>query len=369
MTVPYVDHGRSYGGVLTVAENQVRWLSRTNDVLVLAPTRRGDEAYCQSLFDCEVVSLPAYRVARLGMTSVASPTLKRAARTVQADLAFVHLARDLSTPPAARALAARMPMVTQTHGMVIGGSLPRRALERVLTTPVLKAADVAFYLTGAEEVALRRVAPSASREFLPNGIDLDELDSIAPAPASERFRIGFVSRLTARKRPDIVLDLLAAVIGTGIDAEAVFAGPDDGMARDLEAKALDLGLQERFSYLGPLPRRDALSLIRGLDLVVLPSRHEPFPMVALEAMALGIPTAITEECGLADHLRPDSQMLVLPADRQQLVGMLTDIIFRAPELQRCARAQRDDVRRQFSMRSVNEQLQTRLLAVQGTVRS
>ena len=50
------------------------------------------------------------------------------------------------------------------------------------------------------------------------------------------------------------------------------------------------------------------------DLLVLPSANEPFPMVVLEALAVGTPVLIMPSCGLADSLRSFQESYVATSE-------------------------------------------------------
>jgi glycosyltransferase involved in cell wall biosynthesis len=52
-------------------------------------------------------------------------------------------------------------------------------------------------------------------------------------------------------------------------------------------------LPEGIAYLGSLPRRQVLSLLKTADVACLPSRNEALPMFILESLALGVPVVTT----------------------------------------------------------------------------
>ncbi|OYW63050.1 MAG: hypothetical protein B7Z40_15650 [Bosea sp. 12-68-7] len=52
-----------------------------------------------------------------------------------------------------------------------------------------------------------------------------------------------------------------------------------------------------------MPREDVRALLRGRSLLLLPSRHDTFNLTALEALALGCPTLVSEHAGVASWLR------------------------------------------------------------------
>ena len=54
---------------------------------------------------------------------------------------------------------------------------------------------------------------------------------------------------------------------------------------------------------------------QSLDIFILPSRdHDPFGLVAAEAMLCGIPVIVTDACGIAGYLTDGTDALVVKAD-------------------------------------------------------
>jgi len=54
---------------------------------------------------------------------------------------------------------------------------------------------------------------------------------------------------------------------------------------------------------------------RSLDAFVLPSRtHDPFGLAAAEAMTLGVATIVTDVCGIARHIDPAKDAIVIRPD-------------------------------------------------------
>ena len=91
----------------------------------------------------------------------------------------------------------------------------------------------------------------------------------------------------------------------------------------LEAKARALGLQEIVRFEGVVPQSQVFELMQSADAVVLPSLHEPFGIAAAEAMALGVPTVITDAYGFKDLAgRDGAALLVKPGDSRSLAEAL-----------------------------------------------
>lgn len=91
--------------------------------------------------------------------------------------------------------------------------------------------------------------------------------------------------------------LLEAMIRLPPSTYALIIGRDKHQAR-FEAKARALGLHERVQFLGSLP--DVKPYYGAADALVLPTLYDPFPNVALEAMASGLPVATSTKCGAAE---------------------------------------------------------------------
>jgi len=128
-------------------------------------------------------------------------------------------------------------------------------------------------------------------EYIPNAIDFSELPT-------ERKRIRtpqvtYLGRLSREKGVDLLIE--AALMGL---KGVVIAG--DGPLRSLIEKAAQKNL---IHYLGPLPRSEALKILAGSDVAVLPSRAEGVSTALLEAMALRIPIVATKVGGNLEVIR------------------------------------------------------------------
>jgi glycosyltransferase involved in cell wall biosynthesis len=81
---------------------------------------------------------------------------------------------------------------------------------------------------------------------------------------------------------------------------------------ELRARTHALGLGERVVFAGQRAHEETLATLRASDLMLLPSYTENHPLVALEALAAGVPVVGYEVGGLPDIVRHDEQGLLAP---------------------------------------------------------
>ncbi|MCU1355591.1 MAG: glycosyl transferase, group 1 [Acidimicrobiales bacterium] len=186
-------------------------------------------------------------------------------------------------------------------------------------------ADGLVATTAAEATTLVAIGADPSRiAVVPCGVDLTQFrpfggrsgDGREERRGRHRRRILAASRLVPRKGvADVITSLrwlpdAELVVAGGPPAGLLFA---DAEGRRLQELAERLGVSDRTTFLGAV-RRDAMpGLMRSADVVACCPWYEPFGLVAVEAMACGVPVVATGVGGLAEtvldgvtgiHVRP-----------------------------------------------------------------
>lgn len=93
---------------------------------------------------------------------------------------------------------------------------------------------------------------------------------------------------------------------------------------------------ERVRFLGG--REDVRPYYAAADCFLLPSRYDPFPNTALEAMAMGLPAIVSSRCGAAEVIEPGVNGWVCPPDDVPgLVRLLHDAQAAGPGVGEAAR--------------------------------
>jgi len=120
----------------------------------------------------------------------------------------------------------------------------------------------------------------------------------------ERPLLLFVGMDFKRKGLDIALRALPLL------KETVLVVAGGGDVRRFGKLAASLGVSERVLFLGR--RSDVERLYGSADLLLLPSRYDPFCNAVLEAMACGLPVVVTQNTGASELVNP-SCGVVLPS--------------------------------------------------------
>ena len=89
-------------------------------------------------------------------------------------------------------------------------------------------------------------------------------------------------------------------------------------ALEVVGKAQELGVAHACLFLNTIPRRDYIDLMRACDIVVVPSRNEPFGIVALEGWAAGKPVVATTSGGPREFVWHDVNGFLVDATPQGL---------------------------------------------------
>lgn len=154
-----------------------------------------------------------------------------------------------------------------------------------------------------------------------NGAAHSEFSADGPAAGGDGGRLLFVGRLNGRKGEADLLRALPAIRAERPDVSLLLVGegPAEPGARWL---AEQLGLKSAVTFAPYLPREELRRCYRASDLFVLPSRSEGLPKVLLEAMAAGLPTAVSD----------------IPAHTELVVDEETGYLFHAGDPASIARA-------------------------------
>jgi glycosyltransferase involved in cell wall biosynthesis len=184
---------------------------------------------------------------------------------------------------------------------------------------------------------LRRPRGSDGLFVLPNPIDAEEVGRLARPVQARRssLRLCAAGRLVRQKGFDILIEALALAGPLLGDWELVLLG-DGAQRAELEGLVRARHLTDRVRLLGAVD--NPYPVIAGADLLVHPARWEPFGVVLLEALALGVPVVATDCPGGTREILLDGEcgVLVPPEDPASLSSAIAGLAGDAGRRQRLA---------------------------------
>ncbi|HHE39298.1 MAG TPA: glycosyltransferase family 1 protein [Candidatus Cloacimonetes bacterium] len=174
--------------------------------------------------------------------------------------------------------------------------------------------------------------PEEKLQLNPNGFDenIFKVKEIDKKALFQQFGINtvpgklvsFVGKFTDFKGIDVLIKA-ARIISDRIP-EVMFCLAGDGQLRqEMENLKSELKLDNVY-FLGHQNQVDVASLYNAADVSVVPSRIEPFGLVAIEALACGTPVVATNAGGLPDFINDKVGQLVEMEDHQALAKAIIE---------------------------------------------
>lgn len=167
--------------------------------------------------------------------------------------------------------------------------------------------------------------------IIPNGVNREVFkpsDEVFPLDTDKRFKILYVGGTIYRKGIDILLKVYSALFKKYHNVALVI--------KDMGGNSFYIGqtADDMITKLGSMPdapeiihlkeelsEQQMASLYRACDLFVSPYRGEGFSLPTLEAMACGLPVAVTEG-GATDDFVDTNTGYLIPAERHSIGKML-----------------------------------------------
>jgi len=238
---------------------------------------------------------------------------------------IIHAQHLWITPYAA--LKSGVPYVVTVHGTDLMGFKKDKRYHKYASEGAKNAAKIITISRQVHNDTLELYKlPEEKLKLNPNGFDDDMFrpKSITKKEISEKFGIdtipeklvSFVGKFTDFKGIDILIKAARKV--TDEIPEVVFALAGDGQLM-LQMKQLKAELKlNNVYFLGHQTQENVASLFSAADVSVVPSRIEPFGLVAIEALGCGTPVVATNAGGLPDFINNKVGQLVKMEDVEAL---------------------------------------------------
>jgi len=226
----------------------------------------------------------------------------------------------------------RVPLVVNIHGEDIARDPVKSRLCRILVRFALGQSQAVLCNSAYLQQLAVQIAPAISHksEVVGNGVRLEEFERVESYISNVPYIFG-IGRFVHKKGFDrLILAFAQAKPHLG-NAKLVLAG--DGPDRaDLQQLAATCGAGGNIEFPGLVNHHSAISLMKGAQIVVVPSRREPFGIVAVEAMAAGTPVIATAVGGLAEIIRDGGNGILVPDGRPDEMAEAMQMLWQQPAI-------------------------------------
>lgn len=236
-------------------------------------------------------------------------------RRIKPDVVHTHRIKENILGSIAARLAGCPLSIRTVHGQdehvpaLSWRTLPAQFLRRLDQWCATRLQRTVIAVSDELGLLLKLAMPDATIEVIPNGVDVQSLfadveQNPQPGLSQDQIHVALIGRLVAVKRPDIFLNMAKVLLQHPYRSWRFHVLGDGPLAAALIRQAADLGISAHMHFHGHCT--PASPWLVKMHVVVMCSDHEGLPMVALEALALGVPVVAHCTGGLKQVLPPQN---------------------------------------------------------------
>lgn len=238
----------------------------------------------------------------------------------------------------------------------IGNIAPRTWLRNLASRALMPSTSRHFGVADAQRTHLMNDlhCPADKIRIIHNGVDAalfgdddDRIDLSEFGLAADELVVGIVAALRREKDHATLLHAVRILLGDLPQAKILVVG--DGPERaNLEQLSIELGISKSVYFLGS--RSDIHKILRAIDVFVLCSVTECFPLSILEAMACARPVVCTEVGGIGEMVEHGVTGYLVPVrDPQALSDRIKGVLSDPALATRMGQAGRRRVETEFTL--------------------
>lgn len=151
-----------------------------------------------------------------------------------------------------------------------------------------------------------------------NGIEISNQKLIAKN--KNKIKIGFVGRWSIEKRPELFLAIAKNILGIASNVEFIMIGSDMEQNKAIIENA---GVK----FIGEITNNEILqNIYKGMNILLVTSYREGFPMVIMESMIHGVIPISTDVGGIGEHIMDNENGILIKDtdDFNMLINNFTD---------------------------------------------
>lgn len=266
----------------------------------------------------------------------------------QFDLAHIHaLFSPVTTLAATIARGHNLPYIIRPCGMLDPADLQKKKQLKQIYAALLErpnlAGAAAIHFTSKEEARISERFGLGNTGKMPVPQDLVIPLGVTADLFPKRLResqvpiILFMSRIEPKKGLNLLIPALESILEAGIEFRFILAGsnPQDADYETQIKVQIHNSILARYTTITGFVSGDLKhELLTNADLFVLPSYYENFGIAVAEAMAAGVPVAISDRIHIAEDIREAEAGWVGPLEVGAIASLIKSALLDPDERQR-----------------------------------
>lgn len=222
--------------------------------------------------------------------------------------------------------------------------------------PILGCNAIIAITNDMRDFIIAQKQPAETVYLVPNMIHIPENTAYKKPNLRRPPVIGFMARLTPKKGMDVFLKAISHLKKRGIKLKVKFAGEGEE-ANKCEKMINDLMLEDTVEVLGWVSDSEKEMFFKNIDIFCMPSYHEPFGIVLLEAFMYSKPCVVTASEGPREIGVHNKNLLFVPiGDDRAVANAIAELINSAELRERIAFGAFERVQ-DFSLLNISRRLQ------------
>jgi|SRR3989344_599858 len=218
------------------------------------------------------------------------------------DLVHVHGCGRFTTDFSLKFLKDKLPMIFTAHGFFHTDNFNLlKRINKMYLKKLFRSVFCFTALTKNEFSEYEKYGINVSKIFeIPNGVDLkrfvrdeEEVNKLVKRYSVKGNVVLYVGRIHKSKG----LEYLVRAV-KNVDCKVLFIGRDEGYKEELIKIADSLRIKSKIVFTGSVLEKELIASYFASKIFVLPSSHEGFGIVVIEAMACGLPVVVSNRGSL-----------------------------------------------------------------------
>ena len=287
----------------------------------------------------------------------------------QFDLAHIHaLFSPVTTLAATIARGHNLPYIIRPCGMLDPADLQKKKLLKQIYGTVLEGPNLAgaavIHFTSKEEAKISERFGLDCTGKMPVPQDLVIPLGVTAGLLPQRLResqvpiILFMSRIEPKKGLDLLIPALEILLGSGIEFQFILAGsnPQDAdYETGIKLKIQNSILAKYTTITGFVGGDFKTELLTNADLFVLPSYYENFGIAVAEAMAAGVPVAISDRIHIAEDIQQAEAGWVGPLEVDAIANLIKSALLDPEERKRRGLNGKEYAKKHYNWEAIAQQ--------------